>query len=265
MTLTLVALRGIVNVMTSTGFRFAAAATTDDVLDALISKITKLLRQARDSGATPAEREAFEAKALALMAKHRIDQAQLDVDAGDEIVTVDIGEWRSRYGAAATDIADAVATAYSCKVWWYSDRMLRRVQVTGYRSDTERVRRLVNTLVPQALAEAAGQSGRDARHTFSVRRSYVIGFADGVRDRFIEAARLANEADRDERGETAAASTALVFVERKERVAEAVSRLRLRTVRTAGAADSNARQAGYQSGRNSGQHRTVPASQRALR
>lgn len=246
-------------------FRFHPAAVTDDVLDAVVAKVSKLLRQARDAGATPAERASFEAKALALMAKHRIDATVAARDErDDEVVDVEVGEFRSRYGLLATTIGDAVAVAYSCKLWWVASGLRYQVQLTGHRSDAERARRLIATLVPQALTEAAALRGANTRLTLDRRRSFLVGFAAGVRDRFAEAARLAEADDAAERGDQAAASTSLVFVARAERVAEAVARKRLRGVAPRGGGDAAAQGAGYRAGRDSGRRRGLPGVRREL-
>lgn len=254
--------------MSDTRFQFAATAATDDVLDAITAKIAKLLRQARDRGATDQERQAFEAKALALMAKHRIDAARVDGGDGDgdgdEVVDVDVGEWRSRYGLLATGIGDAVARAYSCQLWWTAQGLRYRVHLTGYRSDTERARRLIATLVPQALTEAAKLRGANTRLTLDMRRSYLIGFAEGVVARFAEAAAMANADDVVERGAEAAASTALVFVGRAERVAEAMQAKRLRSVRAQAGGNHDARQAGFGAGYRSGRQRNLGGPAGAL-
>lgn len=251
--------------MSDDRFRFHPAAATDDVLDAVVAKVAKLLRQSRDAGATPAERATFEAKALALMAKHRIDATLAARDeADDEVVDVDVGEFRSRYGLLAAHIGDAVATAYSCKLWWTATGLRYQVKITGHRSDAERARRLVATLVPQALSDAATLKGANQRVTLDMRRSYLVGFAAGVRDRFAEAARLAEADDAAERGPEAATSTALVFVARAERVAEAVARKGLRGVSARAAGHEEAHGAGYRAGRSSGRRRGLPGARREL-
>lgn len=246
-------------------FRFHPAAVTDDVLDAVVAKVSKLLRQSRDDGATPAERATFEAKALALMAKHRIDATLAARDEGDdEVVDLDVGEFRSRYGLLAAHIGDAVAAAYSCKLWWIATGLRYQVKITGHRSDAERARRLVATLVPQALADAAARRGPNQRITLDMRRSYLAGFAEGVRDRFAEAARLAEAEDAVDRGTEAATSTALVFVARAERVAEAVARKGLRGVTTTAVGNADAHGEGYRAGRSSGRRRALPGGRGEL-
>lgn len=245
-------------------FSFTAPSVTDDVLDAVVAKVTKLLRQARDEGATPAERASFEAKALALMAKHRIDATATEAEGDDAIVDVDVGEWRSRYGLLATAIGDAVASAYSCKLWWLAVGLRYQVKLTGHRGDAERARRLIATLVPQALVEAARLQGPNQRITLDMRRSFLIGFAAGVKERFAEAARLAEVDDAAERGTEAATSTALVFVARSQRVAEAVAAKRLRGASARGGSDGAAMAAGYRAGRESGGRRGLPGQRRAL-
>jgi Protein of unknown function (DUF2786) len=251
--------------MDDTRFRFHPAAVSDDVLDAVVAKVAKLLRQARDAGATPAERATFEAKALALMAKHRIDATIAARDErDDEVVDIDVGEFRSRYGLLATSIGDAVAVAYSCKLWWIASGLRYQVKLTGHRSDAERARRLIATLVPQALADAAALRGANTRLTLDVRRSFLVGFAAGVRDRFAEAARMAEADDAAARGDDAAASTALVFVARAERVADAVARKHLRGVAPRGGGNADAHGAGYRAGRESGRHRGLPGSRPEL-
>ena len=243
--------------MTDAGFRFDASSTTDDVLDVITSKISKLWRQAHHAGTTATERATFETKALALMAKHRISRAQLDADGGDGIVDCQVGVWRSRYGVIIAGLGDAVAKAYSCRLWWSNAGLEYTVMVTGFRSDTERVRRIIATLVPQAMAEAARLRGANARLTLDMRRSFLIGYAEGAGARFADAARLAESEDAAERGPVASASTALELVARQKQVHDAFARKRLRSVGHRRGQNDGAHAAGFQAGRSSGGRRAV--------
>jgi hypothetical protein len=232
-------------------FQFSAPLVQDDALDALTSKISALFRKAASSE-FPNEKAAFEAKALSMMNKHRIDRAQID-DGSDEIVDLFLGEWASTYALSAAYIASAIGDAYGCKFYFKQRRGIYYTFALGYRSDAERVRRLIATLIPQAIFEASKLNATANHAAVSVRRSFLMGFASGVAKRFKEAADLASADDSAERGESASFSTALVFVAR----AEAVNAVQeSRDTRTRKQSDSvivsSAYGAGFKSGRESG-------------
>jgi Protein of unknown function (DUF2786) len=240
-------------------FNFTASTVTDDVMDKLISRIAALLRKAASS-TFQEEKELYETKAYALMAKHRIERSAVD-SLNDEIVDVALGDWRSSYARVCAQIGTAVAEAFGCQFYWRQRGVFYRVYACGFASDVERVRRLVAVLVPQALAESQTLPGNIYLSAQAVRRSYLIGFASGVQRRFEEAAERAATEDESERGADAAASTALVFVARELQVAEAVKDRKMKRNQAPEAVDFDAYHSGFESGKNSGREKLDAANE----
>lgn len=196
-------------------------------MDVLVARIEKLWRKANDPSVTPAESEAFEAKALSLMERHRIEAAALDLEREDPLADVRYGSVEGRYSAAVVQIIEAVARAYGCRVWWWTLGYRKDVQLFGFRSDCERVRRIAQMLVADAMSQAALHRQRTAASTFELRRSFLLGYSAAIRERFAVAASIAarEAADADA---AAASSGSLVLVARAEQVDEAYSKKHLR-------------------------------------
>ena len=198
------------------------------VLDALVAKIDKLWRKANDPAATPAERELFEAKALALMERHRIDQAMLGDGSGSPLGDTPYGTVDGRYSRVVINIVAATAMAYGCRVWWLErGGHTKEVSVFGFGDDCRRVVAVARMLVTDALAQAAMYTSARAADTFSFRRSFLMGFGTEIHRRFSEAAEIAREQARAERGAVPTASAELVLVERGEQVEQAMSERRM--------------------------------------
>ncbi|HRE01253.1 MAG TPA: DUF2786 domain-containing protein, partial [Ilumatobacteraceae bacterium] len=191
-------------------------------IDMLVSRIEKLWRKANDSAATPAERELFETKALALMQRHRIDAEMLDVEHGDPIRELSYGRVDSRYAGVVCGLIHCIAASYGCKVWWTQHADHRDVVVFGFRRDTERVVHLGRMLVADAMAQASQLSGPTGGQSFARRRSFVMGYAEGVTIRLQAAAAMAREQAEAEHGERGR-SAALVVVSRPQQVDGAFS------------------------------------------
>lgn len=199
-----------------------------DALTALVLKIEKLWRKANDAAATSAEREAFEAKALALMERYRIDQTMLGDDRDGPLADVEYGTVDGRYSRVVINIISAAALAYGCRVWWLErGGHTKDVSVFGFRDDCQRAIAISRLLVTDALAQAgAYTSGRPA-DTFSFRRSFLIGYGSEIHRRLAEAADIARAQSRAERGIAATASAALVLVQRAEQVEQAMEQRRM--------------------------------------
>jgi len=216
-------------------------------LDALVGKIEKMWRKANDPAATPAERELFEAKALSLMERHRIDRAMLNLHSDDVLVDVGYGTIKGRYGRVQIELIDSVARAYGCRVYWSGWGMTYNVGVFGFRSDTGKVIHLSKWLLTEAMSEAAKQSRGKTGETFSLRRSFLLGFSAAIRQRLREAARIAREDSTVEHG-NATEGACLVLVDREKQVQEVYSR---RSYRSANGL-SRAGSAGYAAGHSAG-------------
>lgn len=215
----------------------------------LVSKIEKLWRKASDSASTPAEREAFEAKALSLMEENRITMAMLEIDGEDILGDYEYGYIKGRYARVEIDVVSAVARAYDCRVWWRNQYGgTKQLHVFGFKSDAERVKLLSQMLVADAFAQAAEVQGYSPGNTFSLRHSFVQGFAAAIGQRLREAARLASKAMGDEHGEAQAKGAALVLVSRREQMHEEYSKKRLSTASPTRAGSFNGYSKGHAAG-----------------
>lgn len=225
----------------------------------LVAKVERLWRKAR-STEFPAEREAFEAKAMYLMARARITEAMLDLDRGssDGIVDVAIGdELSGGYRIPAETIFQAVCHAFGCRAYLYLRGRRSQPAAVGFASDIDRVRFLWPLLLTDALAAAAQLKGRTAAVTTALRRSAMYGYAEAIVERFETINRLAeDDTDRDreaaDHGQARTrhhdATASLVVRSRQERVDDAFAALGIaRRTRRASAGSG-----GYGHGRAAG-------------
>lgn len=204
------------------------APLSDDALDLLVAKIEKLWRKANDGAATAPERQAFEAKALALMERYRIDAAALDLERDDPLGDVAYGLVEGRYSRVLIQIVSATAFAYGCRVWWLErGGHSKEVSVFGFAADCRRVIGIARMLTADAMAQAAHYTSARPADTFSFRRSFLIGYAAEIHRRFDEAASIARADAQSEHGEASVKSAALVLVRRAEQVDQAMSARRM--------------------------------------
>jgi hypothetical protein len=123
--------------------------------DPILDKIRKLLAQAEDDACTPAEAEAFTAKAAQLIAKYGIDRAMLadaqpDTDRiGDRTIVMDAPYARDKAG-----LLHAIAVPLRCKTVLHRRYVAGRKQLSihlfGYAADLDRVELLYTSLLVQA-------------------------------------------------------------------------------------------------------------------
>ena len=178
--------------------------------DRLLERVRKLLAKAESPACTPAEAEAFTAKAAELIAKYGVDQAVLAgadpaLDpVGDRVVTVEPPYSRDKAG-----LLGAVAIALRCKVVHLERRGTARVHLFGHRADLERVELLFTSLLVQAAHGLAAARVPAFDHPAAFRRSWLVGFTEAVRARLTAAEQAAA---------AAAPGAALVLVDRTERV-----------------------------------------------
>lgn len=190
----------------------------DDALQAMISKIEALFRHANDPAATEPERQAFQAKALALMAKHRIASIETDT-LDDKPDHHQFGALKGTYAKSNQIIIQSIAAAYGCRVYGIPSGRpgdpTRIAVIYGFKADTDRVAMLARLFIEDARTQALRLRSNDPNTTIRMRNSYVLGYAAGVSDRFKEAQRLL---DQDEAVREHSKSTDLVFVSRAEQV-----------------------------------------------
>lgn len=224
---------------------------TTDHTTILVSKIEKLWRKANDGGATDAERQAFETKALSLMEENRITMAMLELDGEDVLGDHFYDDVKGRYSRVEIDILDAIARAYDCRTWWrnmYGGN--KQVFVFGFKSDAERTILLAKMLMVDARTQAAKERGIDSGHTFSIRHSFMSGYASAIGRRLRDAARLANKAMEEEHGPEAVASTDLVLVSRREQMHKQYAARKFRTVGPTKTGSGSGYSRGHEAGQN---------------
>ena len=160
--------------------------------DPLLARVRKLLAKAEDPACTPAEAEAFTAKATELIAKYGVDQALLAgtdpaLDpVGDRVVTVVAPYARDKAG-----LLGAVAVALRCRVVYLERRGIARIHLFGHAADLERVELLFTSLLVQAAHGLAATEVPSFDHPAAFRRSWLVGFTEAIRTRLTETERAA--------------------------------------------------------------------------
>ncbi|TJZ45440.1 DUF2786 domain-containing protein [Streptomyces piniterrae] len=160
------------------------------------------------------EAEALSAKAQELMARHSIDEALLAGAAGaagspggaaggPSAVRIGI---EGPYEQAKALLLDAVAAANRCQAVWAAD--VGFSTVVGFEPDLEAVELLYTSLLLQATAamNRAGDhhhSRGRSRRTREFRQTFLVAYADRVRDRLTAATEAATAAATAESGATA--------------------------------------------------------------
>jgi len=206
----------------------------------VIVKIEKLFAQAKDSGATIHERESFERKALALMAKHRLEMAEIGghLAADDKLDDYEL-DVTLRVGGNARmiiNIIDVIVAAFDSKLYWRDTSIARgggwikggrehRLHVIGWKSDFDLINVLASRIVEHVAFELAMVKGSDAAETRSDRRGFLYGYRQTLRARCEEVFGEAIDELPDESRHT----MEIVLVDRKKQVNEAFSKLRLRS------------------------------------
>ena len=166
----------------------------------LIAKVERLWRKARSSN-FPAEAEAYEEKALYLMARARITDAMLNLDhaGGDRIVDLRIGDTLTGgYRIPSETIFSTVCKAFGCRGYLYVSGRRSQPAAVGFASDVDRVKFLWPLLLNDALVSSAQLKGRNAAQTSAMRRSSMFGYAEAISERFAAINRIA--ADDNDRG-----------------------------------------------------------------
>ncbi|GAA0265226.1 DUF2786 domain-containing protein [Cryptosporangium japonicum] len=158
--------------------------------DAKLAVIRKLLAQAEDAAASPAEAETFTAKAAELMARYGVDRAMLaDGDETADAITdreipVEPPYARDKFGLLA-----GIARALGLRVVHKSGYRGRGTTALlfGYSSDIERTEILFTSLLLQAVRGVLAAPVPPGEHTAAYRRSWIVGFSTTVHHRLTEA------------------------------------------------------------------------------
>lgn len=158
----------------------------------VIAKVERLWRKAR-STTFAAEAEAYEEKALYLMARARITDAMLDLNSSsDSIIDVKVGATLSGgYRIPAETIFSCVCKAFGCRGYLYVSGRRSQPAAVGFASDIDRVRFLWPFLHNDALIAAAELKGHTASQTSALRRSAMFGYAEAITERFDTINRIA--------------------------------------------------------------------------
>ena len=150
---------------------------------ALLERVRKLLAKAEADGATPAEAEAFTAKATELMARYGIDRALLAAaqpqtdQPASKIINV-----ANPWSQVKAHLLGGLASALRCAcVQLPRTGAGARIHVFGYASDLERAELLYTSLLIQ-MAHALTAAGlpANARSVRAYRRSWLLGFTSAV-------------------------------------------------------------------------------------
>jgi hypothetical protein len=250
----------------------------------LIIKIEKLLAQSEDPTCSPAEREAFQAKAFELIERHRIDRALIGghLAADDVIVTDTVGDFNGIYGRVRIEVVQAVARAFDCKLFWTGYQNTRRLMAYGFRSDVDQVIALSNRLLSDAdlrvqfveppehvdMYNSSGDRYRSKQGavqaaTVNERRGFYSGYASEISDRFFHAQQSAKLAATNEGVDVT--SAALVLVDRKRQVNDAYRSLNTRAASGIDGGGSGGYHRGREAGRNADlSHSNQVGSRKAL-
>lgn len=198
---------------------------TADTSDKMLNRIRALLTQAEDPAATPAEAEAFTAKATELMAKYGIDRAllaatgQIDDKPGDRIIHVS-----DPYALDKRQLLAQIGMALGCQAVLKRLGRSYSVHLFGYGADLERVDMLFTSLLLQAVNGMAQTPTPYGESTAAFRRTWLIGFTETVAERIKQAEARAAQAATNEQQRTGSTgpSVALVLADRSAFVERAM-------------------------------------------
>jgi hypothetical protein len=203
-----------------------------------LDTIRKLLAKA-DGAATPEEAQTYTEKAVAMMARHGIDEALLAASLGpeapgrDEIGTSHI-PMADPYSAGKARLLAWTASALRCRAVLHEagGGRVSAVTVLGFGSDRAHVELLYTSLLLQAGTQLVALRPEWAGESVAAyRRSWLHGFAVRVHQRLLaaEAAALADTPSPTSASAAGGRSVALVLADRTDRVerayAEAFPRL----------------------------------------
>ncbi|MFI5840876.1 DUF2786 domain-containing protein [Catenuloplanes sp. NPDC051500] len=184
--------------------------------DQILSKVRKLLAKAEDPACTPAEAEAFTAKAADLIAKYGVDRALLAArEPGTDLVGDRVVVLHPPYALDKAGLLAGVAGALRCRSVRRRERDAWTMHLFGFGSDLERAELLYTSLLVQAAHGMAAAPVPPGENAAAFRRSWLAGFGSAVTGRLRQSEASAAAA--------AGASTDLVLVDRSNRVEARVS------------------------------------------
>jgi hypothetical protein len=198
----------------------AEADTVPPEHAALLAKIRALLAKA-ESTEFPEEAEAFTLKASQLMARHRIDQAVLEVDRPRSTSRSVVARrlWlEDPYIAAKGVLLHVVSEANGCRAIRHD---LGFATVFGLAENLDLTEILFTSLLVQATRQMALVGKIRETRSASFRRSFLLAFAQRISERLKEA----NKAEADTAAAEIGESFLPVLARQRDDVDDAVSRV----------------------------------------
>jgi hypothetical protein len=218
--------------------------TADERRARALDKIRKVLAMAEGAGTTQPERDAFNAKAAAMIAEFGVVEAELAealpihlrASVGDRIVTVP-----GPYALDKVSLLNQIVVALGGRaILLRGEGAGKRLHLFGYDTDLDRIEVLWTSLLVQASFGLASVSIPFGVHVAAYRRSFMSGFTAAISQRLTAAERAAKV--------EAAPGTALVLVRRSGEVAHAVTAQYPSTISHTRRLSGGGRHAGYAAG-----------------
>jgi len=194
--------------------------------DPSLAKVRKLLAQAEDPAATPAEAEAFTAKATRLIADYGIDRALLDEQRpGRDLVADAVIDVDPPYANEKATLASVVADGLRCRAVVRKGRTYDgnsfSVHVFGRESDLVCVEMLLTSVLLQGTQAVLATRVPPWEHKAAFRRTWWLGFAGAIGNRLKESEKQAAD-EAEGRFAAAGTSSALVLADHARGADEAM-------------------------------------------
>jgi hypothetical protein len=194
-----------------------------------LALIRNLLAKAEDPAATPAEAEAFTAKAAELMAKYGIEEALLNEGTHADRPDGQVIVITAPFARDKLAMLGRVAQALRCKVisvkHWVNGGYQFKAHLFGFGVDRERVELLYTSLLVQSAYEVAGLYIPYYENKAAYRRSWYDGYSLAIYHRLHAAEKRAAQAAEAQRQSTATPGrgTDLVLASRDSLVAKVMA------------------------------------------
>jgi hypothetical protein len=162
------------------------------IAPAVLSRVRKLLAKAEDPAATPAEAEAFTAKAAQIVATYGIDQALLsDRAPGRDAVSSRVVVLEAPYALDKSSLLSGVAMALRCRAVQRTRPSPEggkeiSLHLFGFASDLARAELLYTSLLLQATSGMRRAEAPPWESVAAFRRSWLAGFTSAVVSRLRE-------------------------------------------------------------------------------
>lgn len=148
------------------------------------SKVEGLFAKANAQGATKEESEALLEKAMYLMQKYGIEEAELRIREGKiEKPTMETFFIGSPYSTRKADLLGIVAHFLGCQAIVKSERSIKRMFIVGFHEDIERVKVLYHSLLAQMNIDMLSVRIPQGEDTRAYRNAFIVGFISAVQHR----------------------------------------------------------------------------------